>query len=529
MSQQMAGAWGLARFELRRDRMLASVWVLLLVGMCYVSATATESLYPTLSDRVAAAELVNSSPAVVALYGPILDVTSLGEVAMTKATVMYAVFVMALALVLVRRHTRAEEESGRAELLGAAQVARQAPLASAVIESGLIVTGLGALAALANIAGGLPVQGSLLFGASWWGTGLVGIGTAAVACQLVPSARTCAFIGAAAIGGLYLLRAAGDVGPSWMSWLSPLGWNTQLRAWSDPRWWVLLLYPAASVVLVSAAAALRARRDLGSGLVAVRAGPAEGSPRLRDVVALTLKLHTTSLVAWTVAAAVMGAVFGSIVTSLGSLFDSPRMQEILQSLGGTGPVADAMLAGILSVVAMVLSGFAIAVASHGGTDERDGRTEQVLATATPRGLSFLAVVAVALIGATWLMLVAGLSAGLGYGVQEGGLGDTMGRTLAGALAPAPAVWVTGSLAILCLSFGSRWASLGWAVLVLFVTVGLIGELLQLPAWVIGVSPFDHIAKVPSEPVGWGSELVLTAISLGIAALAWFSYRTRDIG
>ena len=130
------GTWSLARAALRRDRVLASAWVLLLVVVVYASAAATESLYPTAADRVDAAEAINNSPAIVALYGPILDVTSLGELAMTKLTVLYAVFAALLFLVLVRRHTRTEEESGRAELLGGTAIGRDAPLAAAVARGG---------------------------------------------------------------------------------------------------------------------------------------------------------------------------------------------------------------------------------------------------------------------------------------------------------------------------------------------------------------------------------------------------------
>ena len=45
------------------------------------------------------------------------------------------------------------------------------------------------------------------------------------------------------------LRAVGDTAVSWLSWLSPFGWSTQLRAYGDTRWWVLLLYVALAGVL----------------------------------------------------------------------------------------------------------------------------------------------------------------------------------------------------------------------------------------------------------------------------------------
>jgi ABC-2 type transport system permease protein len=83
--------------------------------------------------------------------------------------------------------------------------------------------------------------------------------------------------------------------------------------------------------------------------------------------------------------------------------------------------------------------------------------------------------------------------------------------------------------VFCLAFGSRWANLGWAVLTLFVTVGLVGEMLNLPDWVIGVSPYQHVPLVPSEAFAWGPEIVLTVISVAVAGVAWWRFTSRDIG
>ena len=108
-----------------------------------------------------AARAINDNPAVVALYGPILDVHSLGELAMTKVTVLYAVILALMFVVIVRRHTRSEEESGHAELLAGTAIGRDALLAAALVEGVVLSFGVGALVAVADIAGGLPVAGSL--------------------------------------------------------------------------------------------------------------------------------------------------------------------------------------------------------------------------------------------------------------------------------------------------------------------------------------------------------------------------------
>ena len=45
---------------------------------------------------------------------------------------------------------------------------------------------------------------------------------------------------------------------------------------------------------------MRSRRDLGSGLLAARPGPAEGSPRLADALVLAWRVHRTAIWSWTV-------------------------------------------------------------------------------------------------------------------------------------------------------------------------------------------------------------------------------------
>jgi ABC-2 type transport system permease protein len=525
----VTGTARLVRQALRRDRVLLTVWTVLLVGVCYASAAAVESLYPTLHDRVSAAEAINGSPAIVALYGPILDVTSLGELCMTKLTVLYAVIVAVLFVVVVRRHTRVEEESGRTELLAGTAVGRHAPLLAAVTTGALVAVVIGLLSGLGAAAGGLPLTGSLAFGASWTGIGLVATGLTAVACQLAASARTCAAIAAGGIGMLYTLRAVGDTSADWLSWTTPFGWSTRLRAWSGTRWWVLLLYLALAAVLVAAAFVLRNRRDLGSGLVAARPGPATGSPRLADAVALAFRVHTATLAVWSAAAAVMAVTFGAIAPNIGDLLDSPRAREMMQRLGGVGVIQETLLAAEISIIAVVLTCFGITVVSHGSADEHDGRTEQVLATATSRTRSLVATAVVALGGTVWLLLLTGVGVSLGYGGVDGDLVGSFADLVPAALAQAPAVCLVVALAALAWAWRSTWTYAGWALLAGFLTVGQLGELLRLPGWMIDLSPYTHVPAMPVDPFRPAPTLVMTGLGLVVLLLTWRRYTVRDIG
>ena len=516
----------LHRLALRRDRLLVPVWFVVLLLVCFASAAAVPGLYPTEAERVKAAEAINASPGIVALYGPIVDVQSTGELAMTKMTVLYSVFVAVMFLFVVRRHTRLEEEGGQTELLGGGAMNRAAPLVATVRYGFGLALLLGILTAVANVLGGLPLAGSFAFGASWAGIGWVATGLTAAACQLSASARTCAAITAVAIGVLFVLRAVGDTTDArWLSWLSPFGWNTRLHAYDSTRWWLLLLYAGAGLALAGLALLLEARRDLGSGLLPSRPGPATGSRRLSDVVGLAIRLHTPMLLGWTVAVVVLGVVFGALAPSFDA-FDSAGIEEMLQRIGGQGALRDTLLGAVISMLAIVISCFAVAVVGHGGSDEHDGRTEQVLATAMSRARAFLATLVVGVLGATWLLLVLGAALAVGLGNDTS---QPVGRLVASALAQGPAVWTVTALAVLCFAWRSQWSVLGWGVLVLFATLGEVGELLGLPAWVVDLSPYTHAPRMPLADFEIGPAVVLSAVAAAVLALSWWRYRTRDIG
>lgn len=515
----IAGTTLLARQNLRRDRILAPVWVVVLVLLSYASAAATPGLYRTTADQVRAAEGINGNAAIVALYGPILDVHSVGELAMTKMTVLYALFAAILFVVLVRRHTRIEEESGRAELSGGAGVGRDAPMAAAVVEGVLVALALGLLVALVNTAGGLDAVGSLAFGAVWAGTGLVAVGVAAVACQVAASARTCAAVAATVLGVFFVIRAIGDITVGWLSWLSPLGWNTRFQAYSDPRWWMLVLYVATAAGLLVAAQVLRAHRDLGAGLVAARPGPATGSPRLGDALGLCLRVHFTAILLWTLAMGALGMLFGFILPGLDDMLDSATAQQVLDDLGG------ALIAAVLSVLAVVVTCFGITVVGHTGADETDGRTELVLATGTSRTRWFAATGIVAFAGQTWLLLVVGVALQVG----DAGAGGSGADIVGAALAWTPATWVVTALAACCLAVGGRWAVLGWVWPALFVTLTMVGDLTDLPGWLLGISPYSRVPAMPAEPFDPGAAGALTAVAAVLLVLAWLRFDRRDIG
>jgi ABC-2 type transport system permease protein len=528
MTGDLLGTGALVRLALRRDRWLLPSWVGFFAVLVAFSASATVGLYPTEASRVAAANTINSTAAVVALYGPIYDPTSLGALSMTKMTAMYAALMSILMVVLVVRHTRAEEEAGRLELVGAGVVGRAAPLAAALLVVGGASCVLGLLAAAGLVGAGLPIGGSLAFGAGWAATGLCFAAVAAVAAQTTTGGRAANGLGFTIIGVAYVARAIGDLaaaGPGWLSWLSPIGWNQQVRAFAGDRWSVLVLPLVATALLVPVAFALRRRRDLGSGLLQDRPGPAVG--RLSSPVALAWRLQRPLLLAWTAGLAATALMMGSLAHNVAGLLDSPGMAKIIQQLGGEQGLTDAFLAAELGLVSTIIAAYGISAVSRLRTEESAGHAEAVLASATPRIGWAASHWLLAVAGVAWLQLVAGVATGLGHGLAVGDSSQVLRITVA-SLTRIPAAWVMVGLVVAMWGLWPHATALGWGAYVAFIVVAEFGQLWGVPQWVLDFSPFTHSPVLPGPDAKLAGMVWLTMIAGAFLAGGTAAFRHRDL-
>lgn len=528
----VTGTGQLIRLSLRRDRVLLPVWIAVFALLAAVSAAATVGLYPTVESRVRAAAGLNAIPSLVALYGPVYDPTSLGALSMLKLGVFGAALVAVLAMVTVIRHTRAEEEAGRLELLGATVVGR-----SAALTAGLVVTTggcllLGLLTTLGLVAAGLPIPGSVAFGLSWSAVGVAFAAVAACAAQLTRSARAAKGIGLGVLGAAYLLRAIGDAsgarGTGWLSWLSPLGWGQQMRAFAGDRWWVVGLLVAFAGLVTAGAYGLLSRRDVDAGLLAERPGPASGAARLRTPLALAWRLQRGVFLGWAAAFLVGGVVVGSIAAGIGGMLDSPQARDMIIALGGPQRLTDAFLAAELGILGVIVSGYGVQAALRLRSEELALRAEPVLVTSVGRIRWALGHTAIALLGATALLAVAGLGAGVAHGAQVGDLGR-VGPVFVAALARLPAAWVLTGLVVALFGLAPRLVLGAWAVLAGFLLLGEFGTLLQLDPRLIDLSPFTHVPKLPGGELTMTPLMWLTLVALVLTAAGLAGFRRRDIG
>lgn len=141
----LVGATTIVRLILRQDRLRFAVWVLAMGLAPWGVASATASTYSTDAERLAFAGQVAANPAELATRGPVFAASIGGLTAWTFASSGVLIGGV-LGILLVIRHTRAEEQAGRRELLGAGVLGRQAPLVAAML---VVAAGNTAAAALA--------------------------------------------------------------------------------------------------------------------------------------------------------------------------------------------------------------------------------------------------------------------------------------------------------------------------------------------------------------------------------------------
>ncbi|MCC8243643.1 ABC transporter permease [Saccharothrix luteola] len=530
----MTGLGSLVRLALRRDRLLLAVWIVGLVGITLSTASTVGELYGSLESRQQLGATAGSNPAFLAMLGPLYDASTTGGVLAWRWGVFGALLVGLMCMFLVTRHTRAEEETGRLELIGSAVVARHAPLAAAVVVALLASTVIGLLVALGLTGLGESASGSFALGLAFASVGWVFTGVGAVSAQLSESARTANSISGAVLGVAYLLRAvgdaAGDEGPTWLTWLSPLGWLERTRAFAGDRYWVLLLPVALFAVLVAVASTLVTKRDLGGGLVPTRLGPARAPGSLGSAFGLAWRLQRGMLIGWTLSLFVLGAVYGSVARGVEQMLEAnPALQQIISQLGGAGAIVDVYLASIIGIIALFSAIYVVQSTLRLRAEETDFRAEPVLATPVSRFAWVGSHLVFATVGTPVVLAAAGLGAGLVHGARVGDVGGQVVRLVGAALTHVPAVWVVAGLALALFALVPKLASASWAVIVVFLVLGQLGPLLQLDQWAMDLSPFTHIPKVPGADVTATPLLWLTLVAAALVAVGFAGFRRRDVG
>lgn len=520
-----ASAWtgtgSLIRLGLRRDRVRLSVWIAALTSMMAYTPTAIRLAFPEESQRLARVNLLKT-PAGIMLGGPMFggNETELGVMMANELMLTLIIASSILAILTVVRHTRAEEESGAAELVLASVVGRYARTTAALTLVAAVNIVLTVMMTAAMAATGFDVLNTAAMCVGITATATVFGAVGAVTAQLWRTARASTGAAMAVLALAALVRGVGDVidnSGSAVSWFSPIAWAQQMRAFVDLRWWPLALLALLAGFLIVVAARLEARREYDDATIAPTGQRPDARP-IRGVLGLHLVLQRGQTIGWSLGLFVAGLAFGSMTRSLLDAADENELlARVLAAQGNDG-----IFTTMSQFLAAAACAYSVSAVLRVYADEQNGLGEAVLAGSVSRWRWLLTAVVSAVLGSAVLMFFAGLGNGLGAGLTLGDPQTVPRLTLAG-LAFIPALAVLAGVAAVAVAVRHTW--IGWVAVTFVVTSLYLGALLRLPRWLIDLSPVGRTTAPSTVSVSALIAMALAATALTL--LAGILYRHRD--
>ncbi|MCL2697950.1 MAG: hypothetical protein FWE74_07700 [Oscillospiraceae bacterium] len=542
----------LVRFMLRRERIIAAIWIIVLVLFTVALAPGLETMFPDNETRENIS-LIYDNPIMVSMMGPVYDIdgeytTGTIYAGMMLLWVMIAVAVMNIFIII--RHTRADEERWRAEVIRSLPVGRLANINAAMLTALIInvilalLTGLGL--ALTGIES-MDFAGSMLYGAVLGASGLVFAAITAVFCQLSASSSGAFGLSFLALGGSYMLRAAGDVGNEVISLISPLGLAQRSMVYAEnelmPLWGLL----AIAVAFTALAYKLSSMRDLGQGFIPARIGRREAKKSLLSPFGLSLRLLKNSMIVWIICMFMLGVSYGSIIGEIDRFVgDSPAYltlvgltPELLDTLSESDK-ADMIVDGFGGFVTVMMTLIALVpllmFAMKPKNEEADGRAEGVLSRSVsrPRYLAGYVIITFIMSIIVQLCTAAGL-----YGMAASNETNpfVFGKMLIAYLSYLPAMWLVVGLAVFIVGVFPKVSGVIWGYYGFICFMMLIGNIPDLlPAWVANLSPFNFIPEIrvtsfdlfPAPAASFTPLIIMTAIAALLVTTGFIGYRKRDL-
>ena len=532
----------LLRQRLRRDRWQLVIWLLSIGALAAFSAASIQQTYASAAARLQLMRLAIADPTILVLRG-LPQGSTLAALTFFEIFTFLALLAGLMNTFLAVRHSRAEEESGRAELVAATPAARLLPTVATVGHAVVANILLAAVTGLGFIAVGLPVAGSLLAGAVTAGAGLAFFGVGLLLAQVMSTSRGANGSAAAVVVAAYLVRGIGDatgtpigdgthLRAAWPSWLSPIGWGQQAAPYTADNGWPLLLQIGLAAVLVAGVFALQALRDSGAGLIAERPGRAAASPALSGMLGLAWRLQRPTVIGWTVGGVLAGLLAGALGSAIdSSLADDPNLASIREALrrigaGGSGPLIDLFISAIFSIVGVLAAACAVQAVIRLRQEEQSGTAETLLAGPVSRIRWLFSFVTVGVSAVLLVLIAAAIASGLSA-MAAGEDPSVIGTSVAAAAAQLPVALVyLGVLTLLFVVLPSWTVPVGWAALGLGAFVGIFGGLIQLPEWLRHVSPFADVPVVVGN-VDWTGGYWMFGITVVALAGAAVLIRRRD--
>ena len=126
-----------------------------------------------------------------------------------------------------------------------------------------------------------------------------------------------------------------------------------------------------------------------------------------------------------------------------------------------------------------------------------------------------------------IVLATGLSVGVGFAVASRDWSEVVPLIGAG-LAFVAAMLVFAGVGLLLHGISPRWSMAAWGFYAYALVAGMLGEMLDLPQWMMNLSPFQHVPALPAASFEWLPIVALLVVAALTATAGRVALERRDM-
>jgi ABC-2 type transport system permease protein len=538
---QFKGTVRLVRLALRRDRVKLPVSLVVIGSLMPLFVIALNEL---INDGTMALQqivsLMAANPA-TRLFG-LPTGGEPGDFMMLRTFLFTVIIIALISTFTVIRHTRQNEEMGRSELIGANVVGRHAALAAALIVTVGFNMLVILLAYLGLMTGDFPAEGAWAMSIAIGMTGIIFAGIAAVCAQLTKTSRGANGLASASAGIAFMIAGISsvlgqlhpnglEVNPLWTVWLSPFGWGQLMYPFAGENWWMLAVFAAFFGLCIGFALFLASKRDVGSGIFEARPGRATAKQNLLTPFGLIWRLNKGVFLSWLVGITLLGAVYGTVASSVEELLTQAEgMEELFMMATGSDELILAFFGAVMGILGIFALAYAVQVTLRLRAEENRA-LEFLLSTSIDRIKWVIANIVFVGLSVMIILLMAGLSAGFMAEMMLDNGVSLFWPTILGALVQLPAIILLAGLVVAIFGLIPRFShALAWtAVSISLAFSPFFSSLFNVPDWLISISPLSHTPIVPpTDSIEFTPLLVLSGIAVLLITAGSLAFRSRDI-
>lgn len=532
-SQIFKGTGQLINIITRQNKFQILAWLVGIVIISISAASSYQTVYQNDYDKQAFA-LTMQNPAMMAMLGPGYEAEEyLVNVGTQFAHEMLLFTVIAAAIMnilLVASSTRTDEESGRIEVVRSLPIGRLSYLAACIIVIAIVnfllslLTGLGIY--FLNIDG-ITFESSLLYGAILGSGGFVFGAFTALFAQLSDTSRgTKAF----ALGLLiiaYLLRAIGDVENEILALLSPLGWSVRTDVFIENHWWPIIISVIIIVILLMLTFYLNSTRDLDAGFLPTRKGKTHASTFIKTTLGLVYHLQNVKILAWGIGIFALSATFGAVMGDMEKYFANNEFVKMVLAQVGDFSITDQFISMLMAIMSLISAIPVIMTILKLNSEENHYRTENFYSRAVSRNRTLGNFTLLAMIESVLYLILIAVGLWLAaITMMENPF--SLRTVIQSAAVYLPAIWIMIGITVFFLGYARKIINVIWIYYAFCYVVVYVGGMLNFPDWVMNLSAFEVIPKLPGEEMDVFPITLILVISFVFLLLGFIGYNKRDI-